>query len=107
MPVISFKGKGDICFNMDIIELEFYISKEKLLYNPNLDKLIKSYANNLNIYEFEDCTIDLYKIGDNRMRLLEKISKCPDDKIGISIDCSEYEMKEIINHFNIIYNLLF
>lgn len=100
MPVITIKNKGDICFNFDTIQFEFYISKDNLINNVNLNKLISEYKSRLNIYEFENCTIDIYQSNDSTQVLLEKLRNNKNDKFGISIDCYNFSNKDIIKHFN-------
>lgn len=106
MPVISIVDKGDICFNLDGIAFEFYIVKEKLLQLKALEELLVQYGSVLNIYEFEDCTIDIYLNGDSKEELFRKVKQSKDSKFGIAIDCSSFEAKDIINHFNRICSLL-
>jgi len=105
MPVISVEDKGDICFNIDLIEFEFYITKDKII-DIDLDKLIRIYKKELHIYEYENCTIDIYKIGDREVKVLSKINNSADKKFGISIDCSSVSNSDIIQHFNVICSLL-
>ncbi|MCM1052836.1 MAG: DUF3201 domain-containing protein [Ruminococcus sp.] len=105
MPVISVENKGDICFNINSIEFEFYVTKSQMT-NIDLETLIRNYKKELNIYEYKDCTIDIYRIGDNKYDVLNKIDNSFDNKFGISIDCSSLSDSEIIQHFNIICSLL-
>lgn len=105
MPVISVENKGDICFNIDSIGFEFYVTKDQMT-DIDLENLISNYKKELNIYEYKDCTIDIYRIGDNKYDVLSKINNSFDNKFGISIDCSSLSDSEIIQHFNIICSLL-
>lgn len=105
MPVISIENRGDICFNLNIIEYEFYITKEEV-NKIDLASLINNYAKELNIYELNNCTIDLYKIGDTKEDVLNKINKSLDNKFGISINCTKFSNNNIIKHFNQISLLL-
>lgn len=106
MPVITIRDKGDICLNFDIVEFEFYISKDNLVNNVNLNKLISEYKDVLSIYKLEDCTFDLYKVGDTVQSLLTKVNNIKDNKFGISINCSDFSNNSIIEHFNNICLLL-
>ena len=105
MPVISVENRGDICFNINSIEFEFYVTKEQITH-IDLEHLISDYKKELNIYEYKDCTIDIYKIGDNKYDVLSKVNDSFDNKFGISINCSSLTYSEIIQHFNIISSLL-
>lgn len=105
MPVISIGDKGDICFNLESIEFEFYITKEDM-FKINLDELILNYKQVLSIYEYKECTVDLYKVGDNRENILEKVNKSKDKKFGISINCSLLSDEEIIDNFKKVCLLL-
>ncbi|MCH5167175.1 MAG: DUF3201 domain-containing protein [Erysipelotrichales bacterium] len=106
MPVISIKDKGDICFNLDGIEFEFYKTKEELLNDINLDELLTNYENELSIYEFEDCTNDLYEPKMNIESIIQNIKNSKDSKFGISINCHHFSDEEIIRHFENICKLL-
>lgn len=106
MPVISIENIGDICFNIDGISFEFYLSKEELLMLTELEALLTQFKQELNIYEYEDCTNDIYIINDTKEELLQKIKKSKDKKFGVSIDCSNLENGKIINTFNIVCSLL-
>ena len=105
MPVITVENKGDICFNFNSIEFEFYVTKEQMI-DINLEKLINDYKNDLNIYEYKNCTIDIYKIGDSKDEILNKINNSLDDKFGISFNCSSLSDVDIIKHFRLICSLL-
>lgn len=69
--------------------------KEKLISLNGLELLMKQYHDKLSIYEFEDCTIDIYVNGDKREELLNKITNSKDSKFGISIDCSKFHKKTL------------
>ncbi len=105
MPVITVENIGDICFNIDSIEFEFYVTKEQIIH-IDLEHLISEYKKELNIYEYKDCTNDIYIIGDNKYDILNKVSNSLDNKFGISINCSSLSDSEIIHHFNIVSSLL-
>lgn len=105
MPVITIENRGDICFNFDSIEFEFYITKEEMPY-IDLEHLISDYEKELNIYEFKDCTIDIYRVGDSPNDVLSKINNSFDDKFGVSINCSSLSDSEIIERFNLVSSLL-
>ncbi len=105
MPVISIIDCGDICFNLDSIEFEFYVTKRQM-DSIDLDGLINNYKNELSIYEFINCTVDMYKSGDSKDDVLAKIAKSLDTKFGISIDCSTLSKDDIIRHFNLVCSLL-
>lgn len=105
MPVISILNKGDICFNFERVEFEFYISEDEI-DNIDLDALINDYKNVLNIYEFKDSTIDIYQIGDNKFDILNKIKTSKDNKFGISLDVTHLSNEDIINCFNKVLKIL-
>lgn len=105
MPVISIEDKGDICFNINSIEYEFYVTKEQIDF-IDLDKLIDRYKNELGIYEYDNCDVDIYKLGDKREDVLNKVRKSLDNKFGISINCSSFSNEEIIKHFAKVCTLL-
>lgn len=105
MPVITVDNKGDICFNFDLIAFEFYITKEQMNH-INLDRLIHDYQMQLSIYEYADCTIDIYQIGDYKQEILNKIQQSSDHKFGISIDVTSLSYSEIIRHFHIVSTFL-
>lgn len=106
MPVITVNDIGDICFNIDGISFEFYLLKEDLLMLNELEELLKQFKQELYIYEYENCTNDIYVINDTKAELLEKIKRSSDKKFGISIDCSNLEIKDIIIRFNKVCSLL-
>lgn len=106
MPVITVEDIGDICFNIDGIAFEFYLLKEELLKLNELGELLNQFKQELNIYEYDNCTNDIYIINDTEAELLEKIKRSNDKKFGISIDCSNVEMKDIIITFNKVCSLL-
>lgn len=99
MPVITVLNKGDICFNLNSIEFEFYVTHEDIK-DIDLESLISNYKESLNIYEFTICTTDLYKIGDTYQDLLDKINKSTDSKFGISINVTRLSIEDIIKTFN-------
>ena len=106
MPVISIKDKGDICLNLDGIEFEFYKTKEELLSSINLSELLTNYQNEVSIYEYENCTKDLYKPKMNIESIKENIKNSKDSTFGISINCHHYSDEEIIKHFENVCKLL-
>lgn len=106
MPVISIENTGDICFNLDGIEFEFFIDKEKILKLSKLEDLLNEYKSVLHIYEFNDCTIDIYTKEDTKQDLLRKVIDSKETKFGISINCLFYSSKDILNYFNTICSLL-
>ncbi len=106
MPVITVENKGDICFNMGIIEFEFYISKEELVKSEILTLLINKYEESLSVYEFEDCTKDMYHFGDTKEVVLKRIKESKDLKFGIGINVSHLEYNEIVWHFNQVCQIL-
>lgn len=73
-------------------------------YHLNFMLLIIQYKDYLNIYEFEDCTIDIYVNGDKKEDLYKKLKQSKDSKFGISVNC--LQKKDIIRHFNNICALL-
>lgn len=105
MPVITVDNIGDICFNMNSIEFEFYVTKEDF-DDINLNKLLGDYRDQLQIYEYEDCLKDIYKIGDSKEEVIRKVSNSKDDKFGVSIDVTNLSDEEIIEQFKIVANLL-
>lgn len=106
MPVITIKNKGDICFNLAKTELEFYIPKEIFLNLSSLDQLLLTYKKFLNIYEFTNCTIDIYSENDTKTSLIEKINSSNVDLFGLSVDCSSMNNEEIIYTFYDLCKLL-
>lgn len=105
MPVISVENKGDICFNIGSIEFEFYVTKDQIV-DIDLENIISNYKRELNIYEYENCTVDIYLIGDNKQDVLNKVNNSFDNKFGIAINCISASDVEIIHQFNRIDVLL-
>lgn len=106
MPVISIENKGDICFNLDGLSLEFFLSKDKLILNDNLLDIVEKYNYNLEIYSNENCLNDLYFKGISLEKLKENIISCNDDIIGITINCQNLIDEKIIDCFNNVCKLL-
>lgn len=105
MPVISVENSGDICFNINSIEFEFYVTKKQISC-INWDYLINHYKKELNVYEYKNCTIDIYQLGDNNFDIISKVNNSSDNKFGISISCSSLSDSEIIQHFNKISSII-
>lgn len=100
MPVISVYNKGDICFNLDGISLEFFIDKKKILLIDNLLDIVKKHNYNLEIYSNENCLDDLYFKGISDLKLKENILNCNDNTIAITINCQKSSNNEVMKCFN-------
>ncbi len=103
MPVISIDGFGDICFNFDGISLEFFVDKSKLLNNCNF-KLLFNY--NVELYDANDSTIDIYEKGMKVNLFIDKLKKWKSNLIGITINCQDRLDDDIINIFENISAIL-
>lgn len=103
MPVISINNVGDICFNLDGISLEFFIDKNKLLNDCNFNLLLNY---NVEIYDANDSTIDIYEKGMQVDLFIKKLKHWKSNLIGITINCQDKNDKEIINIFEIIRTIL-
>ncbi len=103
MPVISIDDIGDICFNFDGISLEFFIDKNKLLNNCNFNLL---FNYDVEIYDANDSTIDIYEKGMEFDLFIEKLKNWKSSLIGITINCQGGVDDDIVNVFENISVIL-
>lgn len=99
MPVISIISKGDICFNLDGVSLEFFLAKDVFLETCCFDKLF-SLPYSVEIYDKKNSTIDFYKKGMSENDFVKKLRVCNCDEIGITINCQSLSDDDVISFFN-------
>lgn len=105
MPVISIDDIGDICFNLDGISLEFFLDKNNLLKNCDFNLLLNTNYD-VEIYDANDSTIDIYKKGMSLDLFIEKLEQWKSNVIGITINCQDKATEDIINIFGSISIIL-
>ena len=103
MPVISINEIGDICFNLDGISLEFFVSKSTFLANCNFKSLLNY---DVEIYDAKDSTIDIYEKNMKEDLLIKRLEEWERDLIGITINCQTKIKEDIINIFENIIDIL-
>lgn len=108
MPVISVDGIGDICFNFDGISLEFFINKTELLNRCDFKSLL-NFNFDVEIYDANDSTIDIYEKDMSQDLFIDKLKQWESDLIGITINCQDKADEDIINiyeHISIILGIM-
>lgn len=103
MPVISNGKQGDICFNLDGISLEFFLTNKEFK-NINLDAL-KSVSNPVEMYNGNNSEEDIFFQDINNDELINKISNI--EMIGITINCQTISQDEVLNLFSKISNIIY
>lgn len=101
MPVISNDDKGDICFNLDGISLEFFVSQEKFK-KIDISKLI-NLDYKVEIYDGDNSEEDIYYEGMNINELINNIQKYKN--IGITINCQNIDKEKILELFEKALNI--
>lgn len=101
MPVISNDDKGDICFNLDGISLEFFVSQEKFK-KIDISKLI-NLDYKVEIYDGDNSEEDIYYEGMNINELINNIQKYKN--IGITINCQNIDKEKILELFENALNI--
>ena len=107
MPVISIDDIGDICFNLDGISLEFFVDKNNLLNNCDFNSLLNSDYD-VEIYDANDSTIDLYEKDMTLDLFISKMKQWKSNLIGITINCQDknYDYDTIVNIFECVSVIL-
>ncbi len=103
IPIVSIEQKGDICFNIDRVGFEFFVTKE-LLKETIIESLVNNYR--VEIYGGKDCLIDFYNEGKPISDVLHDVNNSSEDTIGIAIYSEDFQCNSIKEIFFNVCNLL-